>query len=102
MSTVLKPATNKTAVQQLEEQKARHSALIQRRTKVQVEIEAASRQYAEAQEEAVREFGTGNLDALRELYLKNEAENERRVSQFIKDLDALENAIADTEQQLAS
>jgi hypothetical protein len=103
MTTAQKaPAATKSAAQQLEEQKARHQALVQRRTKVQVELESAARQYAEAQAEAQREFGTGDLEELRALYLRSEAENERAVQQFAKELDALETAVADAEQQLVS
>jgi hypothetical protein len=103
MSTPLKSATPvKSAAQLLEEQKTRYDALVRRRTTVQVELEAANRQYTEAQEEAKKEFGTGDLDALRALYVQSEAENERKVRQFAQELDALETAVGDAEQQLAS
>jgi hypothetical protein len=102
MSTPLKAAAVKTSTQLLEEHKSRYAALVQRRTKVEVERESARRQYAEAQEEALREFGTGDLEALRQLYLQSEAENERKVQQFARELDALETAVGDAEQQLVA
>ena len=104
MSTpLIKPAAaSKTAAQLLEEQKARFNALAERRNRVAVELETAARQYAEAEAEAVREFGTGNLDELRQLYTTNEAENERRVRQFITEVDAVETTLSDIEKQLAS
>ena len=103
MSTPLKTtAPVKTSTQLLEEHKSRYAALVQRRTKVEVERESARRQYAEAQEEALREFGTGDLEALRQLYLQSEAENERKVQQFGRELDALESAVVDAEHQLVA
>lgn len=104
MSTpLIKPVTaTRSAAQRLEEQKSRFQALTERKNRLQVELETAARQFAEAQAEAQREFGTGDLDELRALYATSERENEERVAKFTADLDAIEKVLADTEAQLAS
>jgi len=98
----VKAVGTKGAAHLLEEHKARHAALTERRQRVQVELEAAARQLEEAQAEAERDFGTRDLAELRALYAQREQENERKVSQFIDDLNALEASLADVERQLAS
>lgn len=92
----------KSTAQILEESKARHQALAERRQRLQVELEAAARQLEEAESEAEREFGTRDLNELRELYAKREEENERKVSEFVSALDALEASLAEVERQLAN
>jgi hypothetical protein len=101
-NTVLKSVSGKSAAQVLEENKARYQALIERRQRLQVELEAAARQLREAQDEAERDFGTRDIDALRAMYAKREEENEQKVAQFVQDLDALEAALVEVERQLAS
>ena len=86
----------------LEQGKARHQKLAQRLTKVQVEVETATRQLRDAQEEAQREFGTSDLNSLRALYEQREADNARMVAEFVAQLDSLEQALSDVERQLAS
>lgn len=101
-NTALKPAPAKTAAQVLEENKARYQSLAERRQRVQVELEAAARQLEEAQNEAERDFGTRDLAELRNLYTQREQENERLVTEFVSELDALEASLAEVERQLAS
>ena len=98
----LKSVGSPSTAQLLEEHKARHQTLTERRQRVQVELETAARQLEEAQSEAERDFGTRDLAELRNLYTEREQENERKVSQFIEDLNALEAALAEMERQLAS
>lgn len=107
MSTVknaaaLRSVGSPSTAQLLEEHKARHQTLTERRQRVQVELETAARQLEEAQTEAEREFGTRDLAELRNLYTQREQENERKVAQFIEDLNALEAALAEVERQIAS
>lgn len=107
MSTVtntagLKAVGTKSTAQVLEEQKARHAALAERRQRAQVEMEHSARQLEEAQEEAEREYGTREVPALRTLFTEREQENERKVAQFIEDLNALEAALVEVERQLAA
>jgi len=101
-AAVAKPTATKSAAQILEEQKARYQALIERRTKVFVELEPAGRQLEEAEAEAEREFGTRDLAQLRKMYLEREQENERRVNEFLQSLETLEQELAEVERQLAS
>lgn len=92
----------KSTAQILEEAKTRHQRLADRRQRVQVELEAAARQLEEAQDEAEREFGTRDLEALRELYAQREKENEQKVQEFVANLDELETALNEVEGQLAT
>lgn len=89
------------AAQKLVNDLNRYQALLTRRTKAETEVDTAARQLAEAQEEAIREFGTGDLEKLRELFTTNEAANEQLVKEFSEKLDALEAALRDVEKALA-
>jgi hypothetical protein len=90
-----------SAAQRLEEAKARHRELIERRARVQAEFEAASRQLEQARQEAVEQFGTGDLDALRKMYVERERENEQAVEQFVRALNEREAALREAEAALA-
>lgn len=101
MSSTKPTVPSSAAAQKLTEQLNRYQALLTRRTRVETEVETAARQLTEAQAEAQREFGTGDLVKLRTLYVESEAENERLVREFTEQLDALERALQEAEKQLA-
>lgn len=90
------------AAQRLEEAKARHRQMIERRAKAQADFEAAERQLKEAREEAEREFGTGDLTELRKLYADRERENEQSVDQFVNALNQGEAALQEAEAALVA
>jgi len=91
-----------SAAQRLEEAKARHRQMIERRAKAQADFEAAARQLKEAREQAEQEFGTGDLAQLRKLYGERERENEQAVDAFVRALDEREAALQQAESALAS
>lgn len=88
----------KTAVELLEEQKKRYEKLVARRGALQGELTAAQRQFKEAEEEALREFGTANLDELRALLKQRQAENDQKTMEFMDVLDACEEQLKAIEQ----
>lgn len=90
------------AAQRLEEAKARHRQMIERRAKAQADFDAAQRQLKEARAEAEQEFGTGDLAALRKLYADRERENEQAVEKFVRELDEREAALVKAEAALAA
>lgn len=91
---------NKSAVERLEAGKRQLAALIDRRTRLQVELEATKRQLKEAQLEADLEYGTADLTALRNLYKEREAQNNAAVEAFLQSLTDLEVELKKTEQAL--
>lgn len=90
---------NKSAVDVLNEQKTRLSALQERRTRAQVRLENERRALEEARAEAQRLFGTSDLDQLRELFRTSQGENDRKVMDFLMALDKVEQQLADIERQ---
>ena len=90
------------AAQRLEDARARHRQMIERRAKAQADFDAAERQLKEARAEAEQEFGTGDLAALRKLYGERERENEQAVDRFVRELDEREAALKQAEAALAA
>ena len=90
------------AAQRLEEAKARHRQMIERRAKAQADFDAAQRQLMEARKEAEQEFGTGDLATLRKLYAERERENEQAVDKFVRELDERESALRQAEAALVA
>jgi RNase adaptor protein for sRNA GlmZ degradation len=91
----------KTTVQILEEQRRRHASLLERRTRAQVRLENEKKVLKEAQEEAMRLFGTSDLTALRTMYKDVQAENENKVMDFIFVLDEVESSLVNIERQIS-
>lgn len=94
-------AETKNAVAMLEESKKKFETLVQKRTRIQVELETAKRQFLEASEEAKSEFGTADLGELRELYRNREAENNAKAVEFAMAVEDLEAQLAEIEQKAA-
>lgn len=89
----------KTSVQILDEQKKRLANLQERRTRLQVRLETERKALQDAQEEAQTLFGTSDLDALRALYRERQADNDRKVVDFVMALDEIDQRLADIERQ---
>lgn len=98
-ATTTSQKANPTA-QLMENERARHLTLQERRTRISVRLEAEKQALDAAKEEARRLFGTDDLAALRQEYKKLQEENERRVVEFSMALDAVENALTDIERQI--
>ena len=90
----------KNAIALLKEQKERLDRLRDRRTRVAGELGAKRQQLADACAEAVREFGTDNLDELRKLFASRETANDEVVMEFVLLLDDAEAKLADIERQV--
>ncbi len=90
----------KNAITLLKEQNERLSRLRDRRTRVAGELGAKRQQLADACAEAVREFGTDNLDELRKLFASRETANDEVVMEFVLLLDDAEAKLADIERQV--
>lgn len=95
-------AASSPAAQRLEEAKARHRQMIERRAKAQADFDAAQRQLKEARAEAEQEFGTGDLTTLRKLYGDRERENEQAVDKFVRELEEREAALRQAEAALVA
>jgi hypothetical protein len=93
-------AETKNAAALLKDQKERLERLRERRTSVAVELGSKKQQFATACEEARKEFGTDNLDELRALYARREAENDELVMGLVLQLDEVEQQLAAVERQL--
>lgn len=95
-------APGKSAAQRLEDLRERHKSLSERRTRVEVEVQAASRQLEEAQQEAMEEFGIRDLEGLRTVYKEREQSNESLLQKFAQELDTVEQQLTEAERQLAN
>lgn len=93
-------ADTKNAVALLKEQKDRLEKLRDRRTRVAGELGAKKQQLADACAEAVREFGTDDLNELRSLFARREAANDEVVMGFMLQLDEVEARLAEVERQV--
>ncbi len=89
----------KTSVQILDEQKKRLATLQERRTRLQVRLETERKALEEAQAEALAQFGTSDLDALRALYRERQSDNDRKVMEFVMELDEIDQRLGDIERQ---
>lgn len=92
---------DKTAIEKFEETNKRFDALKKRRERIQVDIEATKRQFNEACADAKTEFGTADVNELRELYRNREAENNQKVADFTRAVDETEQEVALIEQKAA-
>lgn len=93
-------ATQKTAVQELEEQKKRLTGLQDRRNRVSVRLDHERKVLHEAKTEAQSLFGTSDIDALRALYKKNQTDNDQVMTEFGFALDMVEQELTDIERQI--
>ncbi|KVP96435.1 hypothetical protein WJ97_11130 [Burkholderia ubonensis] len=93
---------SQTALEQLEQSKQRVERANARRTQIQVKLEAARQQYAEAVKEAEAAHGTADLDKLRKILVDLEADNAKAVAEFVRAVDDFEAFIARIEEALAN
>jgi RNA processing factor Prp31 len=93
-------STEKTATALLEEQKQRHAALTARRTRAEGQLEAERRALDEAKQEALKLFGTADLEQLRALYAQQSQSNDQTVVEFVMALDEVDQGLTTIERQL--
>lgn len=89
-------------VNTIEKLKEKHELLKERRTRLQVELESASKQLNELKAEAKQLYGTDELEDLRTLYKKQNSENKKKLEEFSTQLDQAEKIIKDVEEALSS
>lgn len=92
---------SQTVLDQLEQSKQRVDRTNVRRNRIQVQLEAARQQYAEAVREAEAGHGTADLDKLRAILVDLEAKNTAAVADFVRAVDDYEAFIARIEGALA-
>ncbi|MBU9199835.1 hypothetical protein KTD31_00280 [Burkholderia multivorans] len=93
---------SQSAQEQLEQAKQRLERANARRTQIQVKLESARQQYAEAVKEAQAAHGTADLDALRKTLVSLESENTTAVAAFVRAVDDFETFITRIEEALAN
>ena len=93
---------SQTALEQLEQAKKRVDSVNARRQNIQVRLEAARQQYAEAVEAAKAAHGTADLDKLRQILVDLEATNTKAVAEFVRAVDEFEAFITKIEEALAN
>lgn len=91
-----------TALEQLEQTKRRVDDANKRRNAIQVKLESARQQYAEAVKEAEAAHGTSDLDKLRKILADLEAENTKSLAGFVRAVDDYEALLARIEEALAN
>lgn len=91
-----------SATEQLEQHKKRLEQLSARRNTIQVKLESARQQYAEAVREAQENYGTSDLDSLRNMLREQEAANSQAVAEFVAAVDEFEKLIVRIEDALAN
>jgi hydroxymethylpyrimidine pyrophosphatase-like HAD family hydrolase len=94
-------AQEKTNLETLAEQKARHVLLTARKTAVHIRLETDKQVAQEASSEAIRLFGTSDIEELKKMYKKIENDNSLKVAEFIFSLDETEKKLLDIERQIA-
>lgn len=88
-------------VQRLEQLKQRVNTAATRATRVQVQLETARQQHAEAIKEAQRDYQTSDLDELRTKLVSAETENTRAVNDFELAVEEFEKFVTRIEAALA-
>ncbi len=92
---------SKNALELLEQAKQRVEGANTRRQRIQVQLESARQQYAEAVGEAETNYGTADLAQLRAILVKQEADNEKAIMEFVHAVNGFENFIERIEKALA-
>lgn len=92
---------SKTAIPMFEEGKKRYDALVQRHTRLSVELDSARKQYMEGSREAEIEFGTSDINQMREMHRTREAKKLKDILEFVIAVDEVEAELNDIEQKAA-
>lgn len=85
---------------QLEQANKRVKDAGNRRHEIQVKLESARQQYAEAVKEAESAHGTADIDKLRAILVKQEDDNQKAIAEFVRAVDDFESFISRIEKAL--
>lgn len=92
---------SKNAIPMFEAGKKKFDAIVQRRSRLQAELEVSRRQFLEGSKDAEIEFGTSKLPELRELYKTREATKLQNILEFVMGVDEVEAELKDIEEKAA-
>lgn len=79
--------------------KARYDALNKKKIQAETNHEAAEKRLKELKEQALRDYGTDNLDALKQKLDDLKAENERKRAEYQTHLETIESKLDEVEKQ---
>lgn len=79
--------------------KARYEALNKKKIQAETNQEAAEKRLKELKAQALHDYGTDNLDALKQKLDELKSENERKRAEYQNHLEAIEAKLASVEQQ---
>jgi chromosome segregation ATPase len=88
--------------QEIEQLRERHKALHTKSIKAQIDLGHAEQRLEELKEEARRNYGTDDLDELKQLLAARTAENERLRAEYQRHLDEVEGKLAEVEEDFES
>lgn len=94
-------STSQAALALLEQHKKRIEQLAARQTRIQVQLETARAQYAQAVEQAQAAYGTADLDALRNLLAQKVKANNEAVQAFVQAVEEFDAHLSRIEAALA-
>lgn len=79
--------------------KARYDVLNKKKIQAETNHEAAERRLEELKAKAQKDYGTDNLDELKQKLDELKAENERKRAEYQAHLETIESKLADVEKQ---
>ena len=85
--------------QDIEELKRRYDELNQKRIRTDANLQNATKRLGELKEQAREEFGTDDVEELREKLAEMKTENERKRSDYQSSLDRIETELVEVEKQ---
>jgi len=101
MSPSKTSAAPKTAPQTIEQLQKRYHDLNEQKIQAATRLEGATSQLEALRKEAREKYGTDDLAALQEKLVAMRAENEAKRQKYQADLDAIQSALKEVENQFA-
>lgn len=92
-------ATREENKQTIEELAARYSELNKKKIQAETSLEHAEKELARLKEKALAEYGTDNVDELKQKLAAMEAENERKRAEYQHSLDKIEADLSEAEKK---
>lgn len=85
--------------QSIEELKKRYENLHRKKIQAEANLDNAKKQLEELKEQARKEYGTEDIEALKKKLAEMQAENERRQSEYQQQLNKVESDLAAVEEK---